>query len=130
MATIFTKIINGEIPCHKVAEDSKHIAFLDISPVTKGHVLVVPKREVDYYFDLTDEELSELNAFAKKVAVGLQKAVPCKRIGISVIGLEVPHVHMHLVPLNGMEDINFSKPKLEVSNEELLTLAQEISAQV
>lgn len=107
MASIFTRIINGEIPSYKVAEDDKHYAFLDINPVTPGHTLVVPKREVSYIFDLTDQELADLNIFAKKVAKALEKAVPCKRIGVTVIGLEVPHAHIHLLPINVEADMDF-----------------------
>lgn len=127
MATLFTKIINGEIPCHKIAEDDKHIAFLDINPLVKGHTLVVPKKEIDYYFDLEDEELAALNAFAKRVAAAVYREIPCLRIGTAVIGLEVPHVHMHLVPLNQMSDIDFTKEKLSPSNADLSALAARIS---
>jgi histidine triad (HIT) family protein len=126
MATIFTKIIQGEIPCHKVAENDKFIAFLDITPVAKGHTLVVPKQEVDYFFDLNDNLLSEINLFAKEVATKLQRTVPCRRIGVAIIGLEVPHAHVHLVPLNTMADINFSAERLKMSSEELAALATEI----
>src|SRR5690606_8886966 len=108
MGSIFTKIINREIPGHIVAENERFIAFLDVNPLVKGHCLVVPKKEVDYIFDLDEETLSSLHVFAKKIAVALKKAIPCKRIGMAVIGLEVPHVHIHLVPLNTMNDINFS----------------------
>ena len=127
MASIFTRIIKREIPAHIVAEDEKHIAFLDIQPLVRGHVLVVPKREVDYYFALENEELAALNAFAKRVADAIYMQVPCLRVGIAVIGLEVPHVHMHLVPLNSVGDINFSKPKLSPSREELAETADLIS---
>ena len=126
MATIFTKIIKGEIPCHKIAEDDQHIAFLDVNPLVKGHTLVVPKREIDYYFDLDDQELAALNAFAKRVATAVYREIPCLRIGIAVIGLEVPHVHMHLVPLNQMRDIDFSKPKMNPSQEDLAETAKRI----
>jgi len=126
MPSIFTKIINGEIPCHKIAEDGKHIAFLDVHPLVKGHTLVVPKREVDYYFDLEDEELAALNAFAKRVATAVFREIPCLRIGTAVIGLEVPHVHMHLVPLNQVGDINFTKKKLSPSQTELKATAERI----
>jgi histidine triad (HIT) family protein len=126
MATIFSKIIKGEIPCHKIAEDDKHIAFLDINPLVIGHTLVVPKREVDYYFDLEDEELAGLNAFAKRVATAVFREIPCLRIGTAVIGLEVPHVHMHLVPLNQMSDIDFGKEKLKPSQEQLKAIADRI----
>jgi histidine triad (HIT) family protein len=127
MASIFTKIINGEIPSYKIAEDDKHFAFFDINPLAKGHTLVVPKREVDYIFDLSDEEIAGLNIFAKKVAKAIEKNVECKRIGIAVIGLEVPHVHIHLVPINGVTDIDFSKEKLKLSDLEFKTLAAKIS---
>lgn len=125
--TIFTKIINGEIPCHKVAEDDRFLAFLDINPVAEGHTLVIPKKEVDYLFNLDDETYTGLMLFAKRLAPALAKAVPCLRIGVTVIGLEVPHTHIHLVPLNSMNDINFSKPKLKPSQEELKEVAQKIS---
>jgi histidine triad (HIT) family protein len=126
MATIFTKIINREIPAYIVAEDNKHIAFLDINPLAKGHTLVVPKREEDYFFDLADEELSDLIIFSKKVAIAIQSVIPCERIGVSVIGLEVPHAHVHLVPLNSMGDINFSKSKLTLSKEDFILIAEKI----
>ena len=126
MASIFTRIIQGEIPCHKVAENEKFIAFLDITPVAKGHTLVVPKEEVDHFFDLNDNLLSEINLFAKDVATKLQRTVPCRRIGVAIIGLEVPHAHVHLIPLNTMADINFSAERLKMSNEELAALATEI----
>jgi histidine triad (HIT) family protein len=126
MASIFTRIIQGEIPCHKIAENEKFIAFLDITPVAKGHTLVVPKMEVDYFFDLNDDLLSEINLFAKEVSVKLQRTVPCRRVGVAIIGLEVPHAHVHLIPLNTMADINFSAERLRMSNEELAALATEI----
>lgn len=125
--TIFTKIINGEIPCHKVAEDDKFLAFLDINPVAEGHTLVIPKAEVDYLFNLDDDTYTGLMLFAKRLAPALAKAVPCLRIGVAVIGLEVPHTHIHLVPLNTMADINFSKPKLKPSQEDLKQVAQKIN---
>ena len=130
MASVFTKIIAGEVPAHRIAEDDAHIAFLDINPLVKGHTLVVPKREVDYYFDLTDAELAALNAFAKRVAAAIYREVPCLRVGIAVIGLEVPHVHMHLVPLNRMADIDFTREKMHPSQEELAAVAKRISAVV
>jgi histidine triad (HIT) family protein len=117
MATIFTKIIAGEIPCYKVDEDENYLAFLDISPLAIGHVLVVPKLEVDYIFDLEDELYTGLMLFAKKVSHAIRKSVPCKRVGVAVIGLEVPHAHVHLVPLNNVQDINFSREKLNPSKE-------------
>ena len=128
MATIFTKIINGEIPCHKVAEDANHIAFLDISPLAKGHTLVIPKKETDYIFDLTDTELQALIVFAKKVAVAIKKVVSCKKVGVAVIGLEVPHTHIHLIPMNNVGDMNFANPKLKLSGEELKEISEKIGA--
>ena len=126
MASVFTKIIRGELPAHKVAEDAQHIAILDVRPLVNGHTLVIPKREVEYYFDLEDEELARLNAFAKRVATAVFREVPCLRIGTAVVGLEVPHVHMHLVPLNRLEDINFQREKLQPSEEQLERLAKRI----
>jgi histidine triad (HIT) family protein len=126
MASIFTRIINREIPGHIVAENDKYIAFLDVMPLVHGHVLVVPKQEVDYIFDLDDATLSGLSVFAKRVAGAIKKAIPCKRIGIAVIGLEVPHAHVHLVPMNSVGDINFTQPKLKPSTEELTTIADKI----
>lgn len=126
MATIFSKIINGEIPCHKIAEDDRFLAFLDITPVAYGHTLVIPKKEVDYFFDLDEELLSEINLFAKNVAGKLKRSVPCRRIGVAVIGLEVPHAHMHLVPMNTMGDINFSGTRLQMHQTELAALAEKI----
>lgn len=127
MASIFTRIINREIPGHIVAENERFIAFLDINPLVRGHCLVVPKEEVDYIYDLNDASLAELSIFSKKVAKAIEKTVPCLRIGIAVIGLEVPHAHVHLVPLNSMGDINFSRPKLSPSQSELTELAQKIA---
>lgn len=126
MATLFTKIINGEIPCHKIAENEQFLAFLDISPLVEGHTLVIPKVEIDYLFDLDDNLLGGINLFAKEVAAKIQSAIPCKRIGVAVIGLEVPHAHMHLVPLNYIGDINFDRPKLQPSQEELAATARRI----
>jgi histidine triad (HIT) family protein len=126
MASIFTRIISGEIPCHKIAENESFIAFLDITPIAKGHTLVVPKREVDYYFDLTDEELFGIQIFAKQIANQIKKAVPCIRIGVAIIGLEVPHAHVHLVPLNTMKDIHFGGERLKLSNAEMAALAESI----
>ena len=123
MASIFTRIINGEIPCHKIAETEDYFAFLDIRPMAKGHTLVIPKKEVDYIFDLEDEQLTGLHLFAKKVAKALEATVPCKRIGMAVIGIEVPHVHIHLIPLNSLQDITFTKPPVEVSAEEMAGIA-------
>ncbi len=126
MASLFTKIINREIPGHIVAEDDQFIAFLDIMPLVSGHTLVVPKKEVDYIFDHDNATLEAMMVFAKKVAVAIKKQIPCKRVGIAVIGLEVPHTHMHLVPLNTMDDINFTRPKLKHTAEELVATAKRI----
>jgi len=128
MPTIFTRIINREIPGYVVAEDEKYIAFLDISPLVIGHTLVVPKQEVDYIFDMEDDALAGLTMFAKKVARAVKKAVPCKRIGVAVIGLEVPHTHIHLIPMNTVGDINFTQPKLSPSKEVLAEIAEKIKA--
>ncbi len=128
MASIFTKIINGEIPCHKVAETDQYLAFLDIFPIRKGHTLVIPKVEVDYVFDLDDELLAGLMVYAKKVALAIEKVVPCQRIGVAVAGLEVPHAHVHLIPMDSIGDIDFSKPKLQFSSEEFAAIAQEINS--
>lgn len=127
MSTIFSKIVAGEIPCYKIAEDDKHFAFLDINPVAPGHTLVIPKKEVSYIFDLTDEEYTALHLFAKKVALALKKAMPCERIGVTVIGLEVPHTHIHLIPITKESDMNFSKPKLTVAPEEMAEIANKIA---
>lgn len=123
MATIFSKIIAGEIPCHKVAENENFLAFLDIMPLRMGHVLVIPKKETDYIFDMEDVELGAFMQFAKEVAKALKLAVPCTKVGVSVIGLEVPHAHIHLVPMNSISDINFSSPKLSPSQDELKEMA-------
>lgn len=128
MASIFTKIINGEIPCYKIAEDENYFAFLDINPLSKGHTLVVPKKEVDYIFDVDDDTLAGMMVFAKKVARAIDKAMPCKRVGVAVLGLEVPHAHIHLVPINGGFDIEFSKPKLKLTPEEFKEIAAKIIA--
>ena len=130
MGSIFTKIVNGEIPCHKVAEDERYLAFLDISPVAKGHTLVIPKREVDYIFDLDRETLSGLTLFAQRVARGIAKVVPCKRVGVVVLGLEVPHAHVHLIPLNSEADVDFKKPKLHMEQEEMAALAAQLQRAV
>lgn len=126
MSSIFTKIINGEIPSYKIAEDDKYYAFLDINPLAKGHTLIIPKQETDYIFDLEDELLAGMIVFAKKVGLAIEKTVDCKRIGIAVLGLEVPHAHVHLVPINGIYDIDFSKPKLKFSEEEFKQIAADI----
>jgi histidine triad (HIT) family protein len=130
MATIFTKIINGEIPCYKIAEDTNYFAFLDINPLRVGHTLVVPKKEADYIFDLDDEQLTGLILFSKKVAKGIRKAIPCNRIGIAVLGLEVPHAHIHLVPMDSMEDVNFKNPKLKFTSEEYREISARISREI
>ena len=126
MATIFSRIITGEIPSYKVAENDQFYAFLDINPLAKGHTLVVPKCEVDYIFDLEDNELAAMHVFAKSVALAIQKVFPCKKVGEAVIGLEVPHAHIHLIPLRTMDDINFSRPKLKMSSAELAQIAAKI----
>ena len=126
MASIFSRIIAGEIPCYKLAENDHFIAFLDVMPVAKGHALVVPKKEVDYIFDMDTDLLRDINVFAKDVAAKIQRVVPCQRIGIAVIGLEVPHAHMHLVPLNTIGDINFQKERLKFTPEEYTALAEAI----
>jgi len=126
MASIFTKIINREIPAYILAEDERYIAFLDINPLVLGHALVVPKQEVDFIFDLDDDTLGGITVFAKKVAHAIKKAVPCRRVGVAVVGLEVPHVHVHLIPMNSMNDINFTRPKLTPSATELTQVADAI----
>ena len=130
MASIFTKIVNGEIPCHKIAEDDNFLAFLDINPLVKGHTLVIPKKETDYIFDIDDRELGEMMVFAKKVAKAIDKTIPCSRVGIAVLGLEVPHAHIHLVPINGIYDIDFSKPKLKLDQDEFLSIAESITKNI
>jgi len=129
MSTIFTKIVNGEIPSYKVAEDDRFYAFLDINPLAKGHTLVIPKKEVDYIIDLDDELHGALWNFAKRVAKAVEKVVPCKRIGFSVIGLEVPHTHIHLIPINSIYDMDFKQPKLKLEPKEFEDIAQRISAE-
>ena len=126
MSSLFSKIISGEIPAHKVAETSDYLAFLDINPLKMGHVLVIPKVEVDYIFDLDDEQYTGLMIFAKVVAKALKKAVPCTKVGVTVIGLEVPHAHIHLIPINGIADMNFSLPKLKPTEKELSEVALKI----
>ncbi|WP_162056209.1 HIT family protein [Pontibacter pamirensis] len=125
--SIFTKIVNGEIPAYKIAEDNRYLAFLDVFPTTKGHTLVIPKQQIDYLFDLEDDLYLGLMAFAKKVAVAVEKAVPCKRIGVAVVGIEVPHAHVHLIPLNSMQDMNFAN-KQQFSKEEFEETAEKIKA--
>ena len=130
MASIFSKIVKGEIPCYKIAESENYLAFLDVFPLAKGHTLVIPKKETDYLFDIGDEEFTGLQLFSKKVAKAIEKAVPCKRIGVAVIGLEVPHAHIHLIPLNNVSDINFSRPKLNLPKEEMEEIAKKIREQL
>ena len=126
MATIFSRIIAGEIPCHKVAESEDFLAFLDIMPLRKGHVLVIPKKETDYIFDMEDSELAAMMVFAKSVSHQIKKVFPCRKIGVTVIGLEVPHAHIHLIPINGIADMDFSQEKMTLSQEELAQIAQDI----
>jgi histidine triad (HIT) family protein len=128
VASIFSRIVSGEIPCFKVAESDQFLAFLDINPLAKGHTLVIPKKEEDYIFDLTDEDLAGLMVFAKRVALAIENVIPCSRIGVAVIGLEVPHAHVHLVPINGIYDIDFRRAKLKLSQEELSKIAEKIRA--
>ncbi|MFA5818338.1 MAG: HIT family protein [Bacteroidales bacterium] len=130
MATIFKKIINGEIPCYKIAEDENYFAFLDINPLRAGHTLVVPKRETDYIFDLDDDQLAGLILFSKKVATAIKSVIPCNRIGVAILGIEVPHTHVHLIPMDTMEDINFKNPKLKFSSEEFREIAAKIGREV
>ncbi len=130
MTSIFTRIVNREIPAHIVAEDEHHLAFLDINPLVMGHTLVITKKEVDYIYDLNDEELTALHLFAKKVAKAIEATVDCNRIGIAVIGLEVPHTHIHLIPINSMDDMNFSRPKLQPTQEELAAMASAIAKRI
>lgn len=130
MSTIFTKIIKGEIPCYKIAEDDNYFAFLDINPLKAGHTLVIPKAETDYIFDLGDEQLAGLMVFAKKVALAIEKSIPCARIGVAVVGLEVPHVHIHLVPLDTINDLNLRNPKMKFTPEEFTSIAAKISSRV
>ena len=130
MQSIFSKIVAGQIPAHKVAETSEYLAFLDINPLTEGHLLVIPKKEVDYLFDLDSETYVGLMMFAQIVAIGLKRAIPCERIGLTVIGLEVPHAHIHLIPINSMDDMNFSRSKLKLSEERLSEIAEAIRVQL
>ena len=130
MASIFTKIVKGEIPSYKVAETENYYAFLDINPVMEGHTLVIPKKEVDYIFDLDDDTYQGLQAFAKKVALGIKKAIPCERVSVVVLGLEVPHAHIHLIPMNKMSDVNFANPKKQLSQERFLEIAKGIGENI
>lgn len=127
MSSIFTKIIKREIPSYKIAESDRFYAFLDISPLAKGHTLVVPKQEVDYIFDIEDSMIGEMMVFSKKVAKAIEKVIPCERVGVAVIGLEVPHAHIHLIPINGMGDMNFANPKLNIGKEEFQTISSKIN---
>lgn len=127
MATIFSRIINGEIPCYKIAENDKFFAFLDINPVQKGHTLVVPKKEVDYIFDIDDNDIQEMILFAKQVAVKIKDAIPCTKVGVAVIGLEVPHAHIHLVPMQNEGDLDFKRPKLQLEKEEFEEIQKKIA---
>lgn len=127
MATIFSKIVNGKIPSHKIAEDENYYAFLDINPLAKGHTLVIPKKEVDYIFDLDEETYMGLQAFARTIAIALKKAIPCKKVGVAVLGLEVPHAHIHLVPMQSEQDINFANPKKKFSSEEFEEIKKKIT---
>lgn len=126
MASIFSRIIAGEIPCYKIAENDKFFAFLDINPMVKGHTLIVPKQETDYIFDLNDEDLAAMHVFAKHIAAAIKRAFPCKKVGEAVLGLEVPHAHIHLIPINKESDMIFSNPKLKLSDEEMETIAKAI----
>ena len=128
MSTIFSKIVKGEIPSYKVAESDRFYAFLDINPVSKGHTLVIPKSETDYIFDMESNELSDMVLFAQKVAKGIKAAIPCNRVGVAVLGLEVPHAHIHLIPINSESDMDFRKPKLKLEGEEMAKIAASISA--
>ena len=130
MASIFTKIIQGEIPCHKIAENDSCIAFLDISPLQKGHTLIIPKREVDYIFDLEDSELAKLMSFAKQVSKGIKSSFDCNRVGVTVIGLEVPHAHIHLIPIIKESDMSFAQSKMQPSNDELAEIAEKIKSKL
>ena len=130
MESILSKIVSGQIPAHKVAETLEYLAFLDINPLTEGHLLVIPKKEVDYLFDLDSETYLGLMMFAKIVAAGLKRAMPCERVGLTVIGLDVPHAHIHLIPINTMDDMNFSRPKLKLSEEKLAEIAEAIRVQL
>ena len=127
MSSIFSKIVNGDISSYKVAEDESFLAFLDVNPLVKGHVLVIPKQEVDYIFDIEDDLLAGLNLFAKKVAIKMKRILPCERNGVTVIGLEVPHAHIHLIPINSVTDMDFSKPKKKFDSSELANIAKSIS---
>lgn len=130
MSTIFSKIIEGNIPAYKILEDDKFLAFLDVFPLAKGHTLVIPKLEIDYIFDMEDGHIAELMVFTKKVALAIGKAIPCVKVGISVIGLEVPHAHVHLIPMQNVSDMNFSKEKLILSKDDMLVIAEKIKSKL
>jgi histidine triad (HIT) family protein len=130
MASIFSQIAKGEIPSYKIAEDERYFAFLDIYPLAKGHTLIVPKEETDYLFDLDDELLADMIVFSKQVARAIEKVIPCNRIGVAVLGLEIPHAHIHLVPINSEADISFSRPKLELTKEQFIEIAEKIRAEI
>lgn len=130
MASIFSRIVAGEIPCYKVAEDADNFAFLDINPVAEGHVLVIPKKEVDYIFDLDEADYESLQRFARRVAVALKKAIPCRKVGVAVLGLEVPHAHIHLIPMQSEADLDFRKEKLSLPAEQMQKIADSIAAQL
>ncbi|MEY3421494.1 MAG: hypothetical protein RIR48_1786 [Bacteroidota bacterium] len=128
MPSIFSRIVAGEIPCYKIHEDDDFLAFLDVYPLVKGHTLVIPKKEIDYIFDIDDEKLAEMMVFSKKVAKAIKKTIPCQKVGVSVIGLEVPHAHIHLIPMNNVSEMNFSQPKLKLESSEMEKIAADIKA--
>jgi histidine triad (HIT) family protein len=130
MASIFARIIVGEIPCYKVAEDENHLAFLDVFPLVKGHVLVIPKKETDYLFDIAETEYLQLMAFSAKVAKGIKKVIPCRKVGVAVVGLEVPHAHIHLIPVNQVSDMNFAREKTKFPDDEMSEIATQISSAI
>lgn len=130
MPTIFSKIVSGEIPCYKIAETTEYLAFLDVNPIQTGHALVIPKKETDYIFDMADSDFAGLHLFAKIVAGAIRKVIPCKRIGVAVIGLEVPHAHIHLVPMNNIGDLNFERERVKLTPEEFVSIAEKIKAQL
>lgn len=130
MPTIFSRIVQGEIPCYKILEDDKFLAFLDVNPLAKGHTLVIPKTEVDYLFDLDDDTLGNMMVFSKKVAKAIRLSIPCLKVGVTVIGLEVPHAHIHLIPVNQVSEMNFSKPKLKIENDEMKAIADLINSKL
>lgn len=130
MPGIFARIISGEVPCYKVAEDENYLAFLDINPLKKGHTLIIPKQEIDYIFDINDDLLAGMTVFAKKVAIAIERVIPCIRVGVVVLGLEVPHAHIHLIPLDMESDINFSNPRVSLTTEEFKDLAERVGAKV